>query len=141
MIEITKYLSIPNDEISFKFSRSGKPGGQNVNKVNTRVTLQFNVRNSLSLSPQQRALILIKLKHRINNQGILIIHSQKFRNQAANKEDAIERFKKLLSRALRTDKTRKKTRIPLSAVQIRLETKRRRSRLKQMRSGKFTGEE
>ena len=134
MITINSRLSIPNEELSFTFSRSSGPGGQNVNKVNTRATLLFDVACSPSLSDAQRDRILDKLATRISRAGILRVVSQKHRTQKANREAAAERFVELLSEALARERPRRRTRVPAGVRKKRLEDKRRRSRLKTGRS-------
>ena len=141
MIEISKDLTINENELEFTFSRSGGPGGQNVNKVSSRVTLLFDVANSLSLSDIQRKRILIKLQTRINNEGVLRVICQKHRSQSANREEAIIRFTDLLHQALKRKTPRKKTKIPAAAVEKRIEEKKHRSRIKQKRTGKIAWEE
>lgn len=134
MIEIRKDLFISEDELSFTFSRSGGPGGQNVNKVSSRVTLWFDVENSKSLSDEQKRKILQELPTRINKQGIFHVVSQKNRSQWENREDAVERFVELLRAALRRKAPRKKTKTPGWAKEKRLRQKGLRSRVKAQRS-------
>lgn len=130
MIRINSNLSIPANEISFAFSRSSGPGGQNVNKLNTRATLRFDVARSSSLSNGQRDRILEKLPTRISRVGILRVVSQKHRTQKMNREAATERFAELLRDALVRRRPRKKRGIPAGVKKKRLEDKRRKSRLK-----------
>jgi ribosome-associated protein len=130
MIRINAELSIPEAEISFTFSRSGGPGGQNVNKLSTRATLRFDVSASPSLSDAQRGRILERLSTRISKEGILRVVSQKHRTQKMNREEATERFAGLLRGALLRRRPRKKTGVPAGVRKKRLEDKRRRSRLK-----------
>jgi ribosome-associated protein len=130
MIRINAELSIPDDEISFTFSRSSGPGGQNVNKLTTRATLLFDVGRSPSLSDARRAKILDKLATRISREGILRVVSRKHRTQRANREAATGRFAELLRDALVRRRPRKKTRVPVSVRKRRLENKKRRSWLK-----------
>ena len=134
MIEITDDISIPEDGLVFKASRSGGPGGQNVNKVNTRVTVFFDVVNCDSLSETQKRRILTRLATRIDKNGVLRVVSQKFRTQKANRRVAVERLQQLLADALKIRPVRKKTRIPYAVKQRRLEEKRRRSLLKRQRA-------
>jgi ribosome-associated protein len=134
MIEIRKDLFIPEEELSFTFSRSGGPGGQNVNKVSSRVTLWFDVENSKSLSDEQKRKIVHELPTRINKQGILHVVSQKHRSQWENREDAVERFVELLRAALRRRVPRKKTKAPGWVKEKRLQQKGHRSRVKAQRS-------
>ena len=134
MIEITNDIFIREGELVFKASRSGGPGGQNVNKVNTRVTLFFDVANCESFSAVQQQRVLARLATRIDKHGVMRVVSQKFRTQKANRNAAVERLGVLLREALKTQPVRKKTRIPYAVKRRRLEEKRRRSLLKQQRT-------
>ena len=136
MIHITHSLAIPENEISFTASRSGGPGGQNVNKVSSRVTLSFDVAASRTLSEEQRRIILTKLATRINHDGVLRIVSQRTRSQDLNRTDALDRFSDLLRRALTPVRQRVKTAVPGAAKQRRLEEKKKRTVVKQSRSKK-----
>lgn len=134
MIEITNRISIPDEELRFTASRSGGPGGQNVNKVNTRVTLWFDILNSPSLFEEDKERIMGRLGSRIDKDGILRVVAQETRSQAANRELALERFVELLQSALKQVPIRKKTRVSKGAKLRRLEDKRQRSMLKNERS-------
>jgi ribosome-associated protein len=134
MIHINNYLWIPENEISFVASRSGGPGGQNVNKVSSRVTLSFDVGQSTALSDEQKAVVLRALGKRINKEGILQVVSQRTRSQDMNRADALERFRQLIGRAVTPTRPRIKTRIPASAQQKRLDNKKKRTAIKQARS-------
>jgi len=136
MFEITNGIFIHEDELVFKASRSAGPGGQNVNKVNTRITLFFDVANSDKFSIQQKKRILSKLSTRIDKNGLIRISSQKHRTQKTNRRAAIEKLQKLLADVLKKRPVRIKTKIPYSAKQKRLEEKKRRGRIKQIRSDK-----
>jgi len=141
MIEITKNIVIPDSELMFTFSRSSGPGGQNVNKVSSRVTLRFDVANSPSLTDHQKKRIMSKLKTRINKQDILRIVCQKYRTQNANRLEVVKRFKILMQNALKQAKARKKTSIPKAVTEHRIEDKKRKSRLKKERSEKINLDE
>jgi ribosome-associated protein len=136
MIEITKNTSIGEEELTFRASRSSGPGGQNVNKLNTRITLLFDVAGSPSLSAEQKRRIRSKLSTRIDKTGILRVVSQKHRTQEANRRVAVERFQELLAGALHRDPVRKKTKVSAAARERRLEEKKRRGQLKRERSKK-----
>ena len=128
-------ISLPRSDLRFEFSRSGGPGGQNVNKVSTRVTLLFDVTRSSSLGPQHRAAIRSALAGRINQDGVLRVVSSKHRTQAANREAAVERFAELLTYALTPRKRRRKTKVPARAHARRLERKTRVGQTKRLRRG------
>jgi ribosome-associated protein len=136
MIEIDKNTSIREDELIFKFSRSGGPGGQNVNKLNTRVTLSFDVANSSSFSGEQKKRIFRRLATRVDKNGVLKVVSQKHRTQKANRNAATERLVELLREALRKRRIRRKTKTPAWARERRLEEKKRRGRIKRQRTEK-----
>jgi ribosome-associated protein len=141
MIEITCDTFINEDELVFKVSRSSGPGGQNINKVNTRVTLLFDVADCRSLSDWQKQRILARLASRSDKNGVLRVASQKFRTQGANRRAAVERLQQLLADALKTKPIRKKSKVPYAAKKRRLEEKKRRSLLKRQRSAKkLTGD-
>jgi ribosome-associated protein len=141
MIEITRDIYIGEDELVFKASRSAGPGGQNVNKLNTRITLLFDVTGSRSLSDRQKQQIFSRLSTRIDKNGLLQVASQKFRIQKANRNAAVEKFLSLLADALKNRPKRKKTRVPFAAKQKRLDEKQKRSRLKKQRARKHLAEE
>jgi len=133
MIHINKTTEISEDELTFDFSRSSGPGGQNVNKVNTRVTLYFDVKNSPSLTDFKKKTITSKLRNRISKEGVMRIVCQQHRTQAANKMGAAQRFIELLQNALTFKPARKKTKPTKASIQRRLENKKQRSQTKQLR--------
>jgi len=126
---------IPVDELRFTYSRSGGPGGQHVNRVETRVTLLFDVDDSARLSDEQKRRVHRRLATRINKEGEMRVVSQRHRTREANRRAAIERFDELLEEALRPRTPRRKTRVPAAARRRRLEAKRRRGDLKRQRRG------
>ncbi len=141
MIEITPMVGISEHELSFVCDRSPGPGGQNVNKVNTRVTLTFNVAASTSLSSQQKKVVCESLASRINADGILRVSSCKERTQLANRRSAVNRFIELMSEAFAQPKARKATR-PTSASKIqRLTDKKKRGAIKSTRAAQVTADE
>ena len=136
MIEIAPGVGISEHELTFSFDRSPGPGGQNVNKTSTRVTLHFDVNGSTSLSSAQKNKVRKALPTRINQEGELRISSSKERTQLANRRAALNRFVELLTEAFHTPKPRKKTRVPASAQTKRLDAKSKRGALKQLRRTK-----
>jgi len=136
MIEVTRDTFINADELVFKASRSSGPGGQNINKVNTRVTLFFDVANCGGLSDWQKQRVLARLATRADKNGVLRVASQKFRTQRANRNATVERLRQLLTDALKTRPIRKKSKVSYAAKKRRLEEKKRRSMLKRQRSAK-----
>jgi ribosome-associated protein len=136
MIPVMPGLSIPEDELHFDASRSGGPGGQNVNKVSSRVTLTFDVNLSTALSDAQKRTILQRLAGRINKEGVLRVISQRTRSQELNRADATERFSELIRVALTPQRPRVKTRAPRASHERRVEQKKKRALIKQTRSKK-----
>jgi ribosome-associated protein len=134
MIKISRGIFIPEDELVFKFSRGGGPGGQNVNKVNTRATVLFDVANATSLSDVQKGQILKGLASRVDKNGVMRVVSQRYRTQKANREAVVERLEELLKEALKKKKVRRETKVPETAKRRRLERKRQRSLLKKQRA-------
>lgn len=134
MIPIDGGLAIPDEEVSFATSRSGGPGGQNVNKLETRVTVRFDVAGSPSLTDEQRQRLLERLATRITRSGVLHVTSQKHRTQAENREAAVARLAELMAEALREETPRKATRVPKAAKRRRVENKKRHGQRKRERS-------
>lgn len=117
-------------ELQFSASRSGGPGGQNVNKVSSKVELRFNVMNSILLDDREKQIIQEKLGRRINNDGELILVCQTERSQLKNKEKVIDKFYVLISKALTPRKKRLKTKPTKASIEKRLESKRVQAKLK-----------
>ena len=129
-------------ELQFSASRSAGAGGQNVNKVNTKVELRFSVISTLILSDEEKELIINKLRNRLNKDGELVLVSQEARSQLENKLAVTEKFYRLLASALTLPVPRKETRPTKASKLKRLESKKIRSTVKKFRrSERITGEE
>jgi ribosome-associated protein len=133
MIKISDELNISDDELTFTASKSSGPGGQYVNKVNTRMTLWFDVAGSPSLTEDQKIRIQTHLSTRISKTGVLRVIAQSSRSQITNRELATQRFVELIQEALQENPPRRKTKIPLKVRQQRIDTKKHRSRFKKLR--------
>lgn len=134
MFATTPIVPDLSTEFQFFTSRSSGPGGQNVNKVNSKVELRFNIQNSELLTDEQKEILLVKLASKVTSEGILIVISQRDRSQLVNKEDSVKKLYTLIYRALTPIKARKSTRPTKSSVEKRLQSKRIKSEIKQTRS-------
>lgn len=133
MLAVTDTLTIPDAELTYTFARSSGPGGQNVNKLETRVTISLNVRDSPALTASQKRRILERLAPRISREGILSVSAQDQRTQLLNRVAAGERLTILLRNALKPLKHRVPTAIPFAAKEGRMQAKKRRSEIKKLR--------
>ncbi|HJO27676.1 MAG TPA: alternative ribosome rescue aminoacyl-tRNA hydrolase ArfB [Planctomycetota bacterium] len=132
-LRINSRLVIPPRDLSASYARSGGPGGQNINKVSTKVVLRFSVTASEALGERRRQLLSRALGQRLTTAGELVIHASRHRTRARNLEDARQRLADILAAALRPRTTRKATRPTRASNRKRLERKQRRGDLKRSR--------
>lgn len=124
---------IAAEELCFAFARSSGPGGQNVNKVNSKATLRWNVAESDCVPPALKARFLERYPHRMNRLGEVIISSDRFREQSRNLSDCYERLRELILSVKSPPRTRKATKPTRASVRRRLENKKRTAQRKQSR--------
>ncbi len=120
-------------ELQFKAVRSSGSGGQNVNKVSSKVVLTFDLNASKALSEEEKELLTTKLVSKLTSENVLILNCDEDRSQLRNKEIVIKRFLELIKNALIIPKKRKATKIPRSVIEKRIKAKRNLSEIKQNR--------
>jgi len=136
MIRITDRISIDEGELEESFIRASGPGGQNVNKLASAVQLRFDVRHSPSLADDVRARLGRLAGRRLTREGVLVITAQRHRTQERNRQDARERLIELIRQAAVPPVPRRPTRPTKASRERRIETKKRRSRIKGLRRAK-----
>ncbi|MBA3819891.1 MAG: aminoacyl-tRNA hydrolase [Deltaproteobacteria bacterium] len=134
-IVITPRLTIPGGELEMSFARSGGPGGQNVNKVSSKVDLRWNPTTSAALTVDDRVLLLSRLKTKLTSDGTLIVTSSLTRDQLKNRDDARDKLALIVKAALHREKPRKATKVSKGAKRRRVENKRKHAEKKQNRRG------
>ncbi|MGA2031568.1 MAG: alternative ribosome rescue aminoacyl-tRNA hydrolase ArfB [Thermoguttaceae bacterium] len=133
MLHVTPEIRIPLSELQFSFARSSGPGGQNVNKVNSKALLRWPVAESRSLPPDVRSRLLQKYASRLTSEGELLVSSQRYRDAPRNVADCLEKLRTMIAAVARPPKRRKPTRRTQGSVRRRLEQKRQRSETKRRR--------
>src|SRR5215210_6570975 len=136
MIRITDQISIDESELEESFVRSSGPGGQNVNKLSTAVQLRFDVRHSPSLRDDMRARLERLAGKRLTNDGVLVITAQRHRTQERNRDDALNRLIEMIRAAAVPPAPRRPTRPTKASKERRLQGKKRRSTIKDLRRDK-----
>ena len=130
---VNEGLAIPSSEFTFTFMRSSGPGGQNVNKVNTKVRLRWPVHSTQSLAADLKQRFVQKFRQRITIEGDFILTSQRYRDQSRNVADCLDKLRKMLLEVAVPPTRRKQIKPSRAAIRRRLDQKRRRSRQKQQR--------
>jgi len=133
VLVINDQLRVPLSELTFTFSRSGGPGGQNVNKVASKATLRWDVAGSASLPPEVRQRFEKRFATRLTTEGELVLTSQRYRDQGRNVADCLEKLRAMLSEVARPPKPRRPTKPSKASRQRRLTTKRKQSEKKTQR--------
>ena len=134
-IIVTPRLTIPATELGLAFARSGGPGGQNVNKVASKVELRWNPTTSAALTNDDRTWLLSRLASKLTTDGTLIVTSTKTRDQIKNRDDAMSKLTLIVRTALDRPKARKPTKPSKGSKRRRVEAKRHRSEIKRNRRG------
>ncbi|MBN1851848.1 MAG: aminoacyl-tRNA hydrolase [Pirellulales bacterium] len=132
-IVVSDMVTIPEDELQWTFVRSGGPGGQNVNKVNSKAVLRWSVKKTQCLTDTIRHRFLFHYRNRINREGELVLSSQRYRDQALNAEDCSDKLRRLILAVAEEPRQRRPTKPPRSVTERRLADKRYRALKKSRR--------
>ncbi len=133
MLEVSERIHIPEDEFVWSFVRSGGPGGQNVNKVASKAVLHWDLANSPSVPAEVKARLRTLQRRRVTTDGVLVLNSQRFRDQDKNRQDCLDKLREMLVEASFVPKPRKRSKPTRGSRERRLQEKRRRSATKQGR--------
>lgn len=133
MIQINDDVEIDSRELDFEYARSSGPGGQNVNKVETKATLRFSLADTGALTEEQKDLIRERLPGRITKKDVLRVTCQRHRTRESNRKECLDRFASLLADALTEDPERRATRVPRKEKRRRKDDKKHRGRVKALR--------
>ena len=139
MLQITPHLTVPDGEFEWTYVRSGGPGGQNVNKVASKAVLRWDAGASPSVPAAVKARLLAKRAGRFTSEGVLVLTSQRFRDQERNRQDCLEKLRQWLLEAATPPRPRKASKPTRGSKERRLQAKKKRSAVKERRRG--TGEE
>lgn len=132
-LRVNARLLLPPDELQMDFARSGGPGGQHVNRTESKVVLRFDVAGSRALGDVRRARIVERLASRLTREGEIVIHASRFRERSRNIEDARERLAEMLREALVPVKPRRATRPTRASKERRLTAKKQHGEKKRRR--------
>lgn len=133
MLDVAPHIQIPLDEFEFTYARSSGPGGQNVNKVNSKAVLRWRPLTSPNLREDVRTRFVARYSGKLTTEGELVLSSERFRDQRQNIDDCLEKVREMLLSVARPPKTRKKTKPSRASKERRLDSKRRDSAKKQNR--------
>ncbi len=136
-VYIKNGISIPADEIKVQVSRSGGPGGQHVNRTESKVSVYWNIKNTRVLTDEQKLRVLNNIHTHVTDDGVLVIHNCESRSQQQNKQAALATLATVIRKALYIPKKRMKTKVPKNIKEARLRDKSHRSSLKKLRTKKI----
>ena len=137
MLDVSPAIKIPLEELQFAYSKSSGPGGQNVNKLNTKAELRWDLRATKSLPADVRERFLAAYKNRITVDGALVLTSQRFRDAMSNTQDCLDKLKALILAVAKKPRPRKPTRPTKGSIKRRLEDKNARSQKKRGRTERW----
>jgi ribosome-associated protein len=133
VLQVNRRIRIPLEAFEFTYARSSGPGGQNVNKVNSKAILRWPVLATPHLPPDVRARFLARYANRITAEGDLVLQSQRYRDQARNVDDCLEKLRSMLADVAQPPVRRKATKVPRSVIEQRLKQKRQTGQRKRLR--------